>query len=162
MPVADTALPASVQQDIGLPLDIVGTGTFRKFGFRIYDAILFSQGGVWSSTKPFALQITYRRDLPKSIVLDSVTSDLRDQNVADDDTLKKWTELLDTILPPINDGDTLIAVTQHNKPSQLFYNGAKIATLDDPVLSKAFFDIWLGDKADSELRDSLLNDKPSP
>jgi hypothetical protein len=120
---------------------------------------LWAPEGNWNKAKPYALQLFYTHNLSKDTVVDNVLDNIRDENVADDKKLNEWKTVLNNTLPALQDGDTLVGISLPGQKSQLFYNGTKIASIDDPALSKAFFDIWLGDTADSDLREKLLNNK---
>jgi hypothetical protein len=150
------SLPPVIQAHIKTALAPVGTGTYTKFGFTIYRATLWAPGGVYDPAKPYALELAYARSLSSDTLVDTVIGDIRDQKIADDDAVNSWEKTLDDIMPDVKDGDTIIGRYVPGKPSALFYNGAKIAAIDDPAFSKAFFDIWLGDNADEDLRDALL------
>ncbi len=153
---AENTLPAPVTTQLHTPVAKVGDGTYRKFGFSVYNATLWAPDGAWSADKPYALQLHYTRSLSKETLVDTVMDDIRDQDVADDATLANWEKMLNATLPAIADGDTIIGVAIPGKKSLLFYNGKKLASIDDPVFSKAFFNIWLGDNADEDLRGKLL------
>jgi hypothetical protein len=150
------ALPESVSVQLRLPLSEVGSGTYHKFGFSVYRATLWAPDGVWDATKPYALQLHYMRDVSKQTLVDTVSDDIREQEVADEVTLARWEEILNAELPAVSDGDTIIAVAMPGKKSLVFYNSKKIFNIDDPAFSKAFFNIWLGERADDSLRAKLL------
>jgi Chalcone isomerase-like len=153
---AEDTLPDSIQTHFATPLKEVGQGTYRKFGFSIYRATLWAADGVWNPQKPYALELHYTRSLSKETLVDAVTGDIRDQGVADDDTLARWEKVLSEVLPAVEDGDTIIGLHVPGKNSLLFYNETKIADIKDQKLSQAFFDIWLGEQADQDLREKLL------
>jgi hypothetical protein len=82
--------------------------------------------------------------------------DIRDQQVADDITLAEWEKILNKALPAVQDGDVIIGLAAPGKKSTLFVNGSQTASIEDPIFSTAFFNIWLGEKADENLRNKLL------
>ncbi len=51
---------------------------------------------------------------------------------------------------------TIIGLAMPGKHSLLFFNGKQTASIDDAAFSKAFFNIWLGDGADEDLRANLM------
>ncbi len=151
-----TQLPASVTKNAGEALEPVGTGRYRKLGFSIYQATLWAPGGEWDPERPYVLQLHYLRGLSKDTVVDTVTDNIREQDVADEETMRRWEKILAESLPAVEDGDELVGITVPGKPSRLFYNGSQIASIADPQLSQAFFDIWLGPKADTKMQRDLL------
>jgi hypothetical protein len=149
-------LPDDVQKRVNPPLAEVGKGTYHKFGFSVYQATLWAANGAWNPQKPYALELHYTRGVSKDTLVDTVTDDLREEGVADDQTLGRWRETLAGVLPDVEDGDVLVGLCLPGKKSRLFFNGKEIASIEDPALSKAFFDIWLGAHADEDLRAKLL------
>jgi hypothetical protein len=152
----DNTLPDSVRAHLHTPLARVGSGTYRRLGFSVYRATLWAPDGMWDAAKPYALQLRYARDVSRQTLVDTVTGDIRDQNVADDATLARWRGILDATLPDVEDGDVIIGLAIPGKKSLLFHNGTKIASIGDRAFSHAFFNIWLGKNADEDLRDKLL------
>jgi hypothetical protein len=153
---AEDALPEPVRAQSHAPLAEVGSGTYRRFGFSVYRATLWAPNGVWDAAKPYALELHYTRSVDKETMVDIVSGDIRDENVADDDTLARWEKILNATLPDVEDGDKLIGISLPGKESQLFYNEKKIAGIGDQAFSRAFFNIWLGETADEKLRNELL------
>ena len=152
----EVGLPDIVQTQVPSPLKEIGSGVYRKFGFSIYRASLWSGGSVWDAGKPFALELRYMHGLSKSTLVDTVMDDIKEQNIADEETMSRWGKILDEALPAVEDGDTIIGVAVSKRLSLLFYNGSKIATITEPALSQAFFNIWLGQGANEDLRRKLL------
>lgn len=151
------SLSSAVQAYVGTPLTEVGSSNFRKYGFRVYRAILWAPGGVWSDTKPSALEFRYQRSLSKDTLSEGLIDDISAQKIADEPTIDKWAEWLDKTLPSVKDGDTIIGVRKPGSAAVLFFNGRKLATIHDPLLEQAFFNIWLGNHADEDMRTALLN-----
>ena len=151
-----TSLPPSVQSHFNAPPVEIGHSTYRKFGFRIYNVSLWARDKNWDPHQPFALKLHYTRDLSKGTLVDTAIDDIRDQNVADDATITRWQAVLNQDMPDVEEDDELIGLYLPGHSSMLFYNGKQIASIDDKALSKAFFDIWLGDQADEDMRNDLL------
>jgi hypothetical protein len=155
-------LPPAVSQQVPAPLAPVGSGTYRKLGFNIYRATLWAPGGVYNPSKPYALALHYNRSVSKDTLVDTVMDDIRDQNVADDATLAKWQEVLNKALSEVAENDVIVGVAVPGKKSTLFYNGKEVTSIEDAKFSTAFFNIWLGDHADENLRNKLLANAEQP
>lgn len=149
-------LPAAVTSNSSSSLEPVGSGVYHKLGFTIYNATLWAPDGTWDENKPYALQLKYKRNLSKETLVDSVMDSIREQNVADESKLQEWQQTLTQVLPDVSKNDEIVGVSKGNY-SQLYYNGKRIAGIKDPVLSNAFFNIWLGETADPKLRSELLS-----
>lgn len=152
----DESLPDAVLAQLHIPLQRVGAGSYYKFGFTIYHASLWAPNGVWDAAKPYALKLKYARSLSKETLVGAVMDDIRDQGVANDETLARWQKVLDESLPAVEEDDTIIGLTMPGKKALLFYNGKIVTAIDDQAFSKAFFNIWLGKNADDRLCKQLL------
>jgi hypothetical protein len=152
----EICLPESVLAQFHMSFKKVGEGNYRKLGFRIYHASLWAPDGVWNPAKPYALKLQYARSLSRETLVDSVMGDIRDQGVADDGTLARWADILSASLPDVEEDDTMTGLAIPGKKSLLFYNGKKIASIDDQAFSDAFFNIWLGNNANESLRKELF------
>jgi hypothetical protein len=153
---AEDVLPEAVRAELKKPLVPVGSGIYRKFGFSVYKVTFWTTDGVWDRKKPYALEMRYERDVSKDALVDAVTDDLRDQQVANADTINHWHQVLADILPDVEDGDTIVTLCLPGKESPLFHNEKEIARIGDNDFIQAFFDIWLGRRADEDLRNKLL------
>ena len=149
-------LPESVSAQMDTAPAKVGHGTYRKLGFRIYDATLWAVQNKWDAAKPYALQLSYTRDLSKETLVDTVMDDITDQGVADEATRTRWKEVLNASLRDVKEGDALVGLALPGKKTLLFYNGVNIASIEEQAFSDAFFGIWLGERADEALRSKLL------
>jgi hypothetical protein len=154
--LAAEVLPAFVTQQIAQPLKQVGSGVYKKLGFTVYRATLWTPSGKWKPAEPYALQIHYQMNLSKDTVVDAVVKDIRDQNVASKATFAKWKSQLSAALPKVFDGDSIIGLAIPNQSSTLIHNGKVVTTIRDHKLSDAFFAIWLGKTADKKLKQKLL------
>jgi hypothetical protein len=152
----EKALPESVSALLNASPAKIGNGTYRKLGFRIYDVTLWASQSPWDSTKPYALQVCYSRSLSKETLVDAIMEDISDQGVADEATLTRWKDVLNASLSDVKEGDALIGLALPGEKTLLFYNGLDVASVDDQTFSKAFFGIWLGERADEDLRRKLF------
>ncbi len=152
-----SVLPAGIMKQAGAPFAQVGSGNYRKLGFDVYRASLWAPDGSYDKAKPFALQVHYTRNLSKKTVVNAVMGDVRKQRLADGATMDGWQKLLTKSFPAIKDGDEIVGLSMPDKPTRLFHNGRQIISIRDRRLSDSFFNIWLGDIADHDMRAQLLN-----
>ena len=151
-----TTLPTEIAKSVKAQLEPVGKGTYRKFGFRVYNATLWAPGGSWDAEQPYALQLQYTRELSKETLVDAVYDDIAEQNVADEPTLVKWKTTLNETLPEVKENDEIVGLYLPGKDARLFFNGKQVGRITDASFTKAFFNIWLGNGADKTLRAKLL------
>ena len=153
---ADETLPDVVRAKANVPLVMVGTGVYRRFGFSVYRATFWTPDGTWNKKKPYALELRYMRDLSKDTLMDAVSDDLTSQNVADEVTLARWHVTLNDVLSDVKDGDTITSLHLPGKASPVFHNNKIVAWINDEAFINAFFNIWLGPTADDDMRTKLL------
>ncbi|MGB9154445.1 MAG: chalcone isomerase family protein [Alphaproteobacteria bacterium] len=156
---AHDSLPTPVLAQAGVPLKAVGEGTYKKFGFSIYHAVLWAPDGMWNPDKPYALELHYLRSLSKDTLADATVDNIRDENTTDEDTMTRWAAGIKRVMPAVQDGDVMIGLIIPNKEGFLFMNGVQIGKTYDNALSKAFLNIWLGEDADEDLKNELLSRK---
>jgi len=154
--LAGEAAPAVVKSIINEPLQKVGSGAYTKFGFTIYHATLWAPNGKWDAEKPYALEICYARSLSQATMADSTIDSIRDENTADEATLARWSEDIKRTMPAVKNGDVMIGATSPDSQTVLYFNDHEISKTKDPAFTRAFFNIWLGEKADEDLKKELL------
>lgn len=155
-------LAASVLQASPLPhllnFEAVGNGTLRFFGLRIYDATLWSPGGVWSASLPYALELVYARSFDGSAIAQRSIEEMRAQRPWPEATLTRWEKDMRALFPDVKKGDRLIGVRMPGAGA-MFYSGTrKLGQITDESFAEAFFGIWLNPTTRApDLRAQLLN-----
>jgi len=151
-----TASPVTPAWEAFLPTPKpVGEGQFRRWGFLIYDATLWSSTGQYVADKPFALSLAYARTVTRDQIVEASIDQLRDVGV-DVDQHPTWAEKLRKVFVDVKPGDTLTGIYTPKKGAVFFYNNQKTGQVDE-ALAQAFFSIWLDPKTTApKLRLSLL------
>lgn len=139
----------------------VGKGLFRYFLWRVYEAELIAPNGQWAYPtgyeKPFALKLTYLRDLSGVAIAERTLDEMRTQGFKDEVLMQQWFDQIKNIFPDVSDGVSLIGVHVPGLGAHFFRGDTYIDTVEDPRFSRQFFDIWLSDKTTGpELRTQLL------
>lgn len=160
---ASTENPASVSGvsatsgwDAFLPTpQPVGQGQFRRWGFLIYDATLWSSNGQFKATEPFALRLSYARSVSRDQIVDASLDQMRKLGI-DVAEQPDWTDKLRQVFADVNKGDALTGIYTPGKGAVFFYNDQLTGQVDE-ALAKAFFSIWLDPQtSEPDLRLSLL------
>lgn len=140
-------LAASVLHASPLPhlsdFDAVGSGTMRFFGLRLYDATLWSPGGVWSASQPYALELVYARSFDGAAIARRSIEEMRAQRRVPDATLARWEQQMRAIFPDVQAGDRLIGVRQPGQGTVFYQDARRLGQIDDEAFADAFFGIWL-------------------
>lgn len=140
----------------GLALNKYGSGEFRRFGFLIYEAVL------WAATDPvkppIALELTYRRAIPGRKIVDASVEQMRDLG-ANENSLSAWAEAMAAIFPDVSPGDQITGIYRSDS-AIFFYNNRPIGQIDDPEFARLFFGIWLDSRtSEPRLRNQLLGQR---
>jgi hypothetical protein len=136
----------------------VGSGTLRVFGLRIYDATLWSPGGTWVVSRPFALELRYARSFDGAAIARRSIEEMRAQRPHPAATLTRWETQMRGIFPDVQAGDRLIGVRIPGEGAEFYSGTRKLGQIDDETFADAFFGIWLHPSTRSpELRARLLS-----
>lgn len=153
---AVNALPEVVKRD-HMGLAVLGEGVLRKFGFKVYDARLWTSNKAPSFDDMFALELTYALSLDGKAIAERSVEEMRKQGGYDEASLKRWGEEMARAFPDIKKGDTLVGVSIPGKEARFYSRDKLLATISDPAFARAFFNIWLSDKtSEPRLREKLL------
>lgn len=133
----------------------VGSGQFRWWGILVYDATLWSPQGQYQPGGPFALSLTYARNLEGQAIVDASLDQMRDLGLPVDQN-PQWDPELAKVIVSVARGDTLTGVYTPGEGAVFFHNDQKTGQIDDR-LARAFFAIWLDPKTSApRLRQALL------
>lgn len=139
-------------------MDVVGEGRLSYLFWDVYDATLRAPGGELKEGQPFALSLSYLRDIDGEDIADRSAKEIRNIGFDDEVKIATWYEQMRAIFPDVSEGDTLTGIFTKNGKSVFYFNGQKVGKIDDREFSKAFFDIWLSRETSApSLRAKLLS-----
>jgi len=151
--VADSAIVQRHVPDAAL----VGEGRLKVMFWAVYDARLFATTGRLDRDAPFALEIDYLRDVDGADIADASVEEIATQGGHDAATLARWRKTLTAIFPDVTADTVLTGVRDARGHTLLFDGEALLGAVDDPAFTRAFFDIWLGERTSRPaLRERLL------
>lgn len=149
-PVFTPVLPGAQQ---------VGQGVFKRFGWSIYEARLYSAGGQFDSAKPYALSLTYERTIAGDRLVQASLDEMRKLGAPVDER-PEWAAELSRVLPSVSKGVTLTGVYRPGEGAIFYEQDKEIGRIDD-ALARAFFSIWLDPRtSEPSLRQALLGIAP--
>ena len=138
--------------------ETVGSGTLRVFGLRIYDATLWSPGGVWSSGQQYALELRYARSFEGAAIAQRSIEEIRAQHPHPAVKLARWEQQMRELFPDVKAGDRLTGVRIPGQGAAFYSGTRKLGQIDDEGFADAFFGIWLAPTTRApDLRARLLN-----
>jgi len=137
--------------------ELVGEGRLKYLFWSVFDAALYAPDGIWSADQPFALSLSYLRDLEGEGIVEASIDEIREQGMADQAILERWRDEMTAIFPDVDDQTTLTGIVDDNSHTQFYQNGELVGTISDPAFSRYFFNIWLGEQtSEPKLRRQLL------
>lgn len=135
----------------------VGKGRMSVMFWDLYDAVLYAPGGQWKKGEPFALSLTYLRDIDGKAIADRSAEEIRNLGFRDEYKLAAWHGQMRNIFPDVKEGTTLTGIYNKRQESIFYHQGKEIGRIRDPEFGRYFFNIWLSQKTSApELRAQLL------
>ena len=157
-----TALANSGGPKQALPdATVIGSGSFRWFGLKLYDASLWAVRGSfnpdnWQSAS-LALELNYARTLEGRRIAEASIDEMKKLGIGTPAQHKAWDEAMKQVFPDVDKTTQLIGLYVPGQPTRFFRNGAAIGEIADPAFGPAFFAIWLHPKTTApKLRTMLL------
>ncbi|WP_421784120.1 chalcone isomerase family protein [Kiloniella litopenaei] len=135
----------------------VGKGRLSILFWDVYDAVLLAPNGQWNIASPFALSLTYLRDIDGRDIADKSAEEIRNLGLDDEVKLAAWHNQMLNIFPDVKEGTNLTGIYAENGESIFFHKDKEIGRISDPDFGRYFFDIWLNPKTSApQLRAKLL------
>ena len=134
-----------------------GEARLHKYLFHIYDAELWSTAPRWSPDAPFALAITYAREITAEQLVERTRYELARMGAWDAAAEARWRAELERAFPDVRPGDRLVGVRLPDQPLRFYFNGALYSEIQEPRLADAFLGLWLDPRtSEPEMRRRLL------
>ncbi len=147
------------------PWALLGSGALRFFGFKAYDAHLWTTGG---SANPlvakglFALEIDYNTAIKADEIVNVSLVEMARLRSLSESQVKVWTAEMKKSFTDVKSGDKLTGVYVPKVGTRFFFNSRLVSEINDPAFGDAFFAIWLDEKTKrGELRRALLGLAPA-
>ena len=145
------------------PWALMGSGALRFFGFKAYDAYLWSAApspNPLASTTLFALEIDYTTSIKADEIANVSLIEMARLRNLNNTQIKAFTADLKKAFPDVKSGDKLTGVFVPGQGTRFFFNGRLTSEVNDPAFGDAFFAIWLDEKTKQPgLRKSLLGQR---
>lgn len=149
------ASPPIIDNHVHEPV-MVGEARYTYLLFDVYDAKLFAPKGIWSFEEPFALELTYLRNLNGQKIAVRSAKEIRDQGFENELLLAGWYSQMKDIFPDVSNGSVITGVYLPNDETLFYHDGKLIGRVQDPKFGQRFFGIWLSDKtSEPEFKNKL-------
>jgi hypothetical protein len=141
-----------------------GSGSYRWWGVRVYDARLWVAQPLSPARfieAPFALELQYARTLQGREIAERSVVEMRRIGPFDEAQAQRWQSQLTHAFPDVQAGDRLLGLHQPGQPTTFYCNGRPTHSVAEPTFAPLFFGIWLSDRSpDASLRRALYGNTP--
>jgi len=136
----------------------VGSGEFTWFGLSLYRARTWSTVTPLAWNQPFALELTYHRNLSRDTLVEASLDEMRrlqgDRLSAA--TLERWAGVMREAFVDVQPGMRITGVYLPGAGCRFYVDGQLRREVGDVDFARAFFAIWLDPRArDAKLRQRL-------
>ena len=161
---ASDAIPTHILSELH-EARISGQGSFRWFGLKIYDAVLWIDKDGYKPGTPnvakFILDLNYARDLYGARIAQSSIDEIRQLGYGSADQQAQWLHQMTAMFPDVHEGTHISGVHLPQKGARFYLDGKLLGQIDDPEFARAFFAIWLDERTSAaKLRNQLLATDP--
>lgn len=152
---------ATVLKQVLPDATMIGSGSFRWLGLKLYDASLWAARSnfnpdQWQSA-PLALELNYARSLEGKRIADASIDEMKKLGIGNPTQHKAWGEAMKQVFPDVDKTTQLTGVYFPGQATRFFRNGTPIGDIADPAFGPAFFAIWLHPNTTApKLRTALL------
>lgn len=138
---------------------LVGSGDFSWFGFNLYSARLWSPVAPPTWERPFALELTYRRQLTRDSLVRASLDEMRRIAGAsvDEARLARWEGEMRGAFVDVQPGQRITGLYLPGKGCRFYVDEQFHREVTDAAFARAFFAIWLDERSRApQLRRALL------
>lgn len=152
---------ATVMKQVLPDATVIGSGSFRWLGLKLYDASLWAartnfNPDQWQNA-PLALELNYARSLEGKRIADASIDEMKKLGIGNPTQHKAWGDAMRQLFPDVDKTTQLTGVYIPGQATRFFRNGAPIGEVADPAFGPAFFAIWLHPNTTApKLRTALL------
>jgi hypothetical protein len=142
---ADKALPAELQ-DVLPNAKLIGQTRLSVWGFKIYDARLWSPPGLNAgnfASQPMALDLAYLRDFTAADIVERSVKEMRRSASVSAAQAQRWTTEMLRVFPDVKSGDRVLFLHRPGISVSFWLNGRPVGEIADPEFARLFFGIWL-------------------
>ncbi|MCK9799824.1 hypothetical protein BK634_14240 [Pseudomonas chlororaphis] len=138
---------------------VVGSGEFTWFGFKVYQARLWSSAAPLAADTPFALELTYQRKISRDDLVQTSLDEIQRLSgpAVSAAQLSDWRAQMQRSFVDVVPGRIITGVFLPGRGAQFFVDQTLQHEVKDPAFAQAFFAIWLDPRTrNPELRARLL------
>ncbi len=139
---------------------LVGEGMFTYYFWDVYLGQLYAPGGEYRGEPPFALKLTYQRNLKGAKIAQRSIDEMQKQQRLPKEIAANWLSLMEETFPDVKEGDSITGVASEDATTVFYFNGERLKRINDTEFTSRFFDIWLSSKTSEPEFKAKLVGKP--
>lgn len=156
---AAPAAPVHISQDLPAAR-LYGSGTYRYFGIKVYDARLWTPASGYDALAPYVLELCYARSLDGRRIASASADEMAKVGTGTPAQRAAWLDSMGRLFPNVRAGDCISGHARPGAPTRFYFNGALLGEVADTTFGQAFFAIWLSPSTSAPaLRESLLGQR---
>lgn len=138
----------------------VGEAQYQFLAWRLFDAALWSETGVFAWDEPFALTLTYRRRFSAQDLTNRTLSEMSGRGAGDAASLAPLATPLRACFADVAPGDRITGVSTGTNSARFYFNGRQRCEIRWPGFQRSFFGIWLDASGSDQALSNQLKGRP--
>ena len=140
-------------------IPVVGQGTLSVAFWDIYQATLRAPNGAYTPTQPFALSLTYLRNVSKKNLIKETKKQFKKMGQSSPSNIANWLTKLDELWVDVQENETITLYVDDEQYAHFYHDTQWLGIIEDPAFSAAFANIWLSENtSEPALRTQLLGE----
>ena len=138
--------PPAELQDLLPNARLIGQTRLSVWGFKIYDARLWSPPGLNArnfASQPLALELAYLRDFKATDIVERSLKEMRRSADLSAAQAQQWTAEMLRVFPDVKAGDRVLCLHRPGISASFWLNGRPIGEIADAEFARLFLGIWL-------------------
>ena len=138
--------PPAELQDLLPNARLIGQTRLSVWGFKIYDARLWSPPGLNArnfASQPLALELAYLRDFTAADIAERSLKEMRRSENLSAAQAQQWTAEMLRVFPDVKAGDRVLCLHRPGISASFWLNGRSIGEIADAEFARLFLGIWL-------------------
>ena len=138
--------PPAELQDLLPNARLIGQTRLSVWGFKIYDARLWSPPGLNArnfASQPLALELAYLRDFTAADIVERSLKEMRRSANLSATQAQQWTAEMLRVFPDVKAGDRVLCLHRPGISASFWLNGRPIGEIADAEFARLFLGIWL-------------------
>jgi hypothetical protein len=124
---------------------LYGQARFKVLLFPIYDASLYTVGGVYDKQAPLAMRLDYLTSLDKERIVKQTVKAMQRRSLGSEAEIAKWTKIMEKYFDDVQENDQILIVFPDLEKVVFSTNDGPPEIVKDAKFSIAFRDLWLGE-----------------